>query len=74
MTADLHTAFYSKASANPGFAGVMPVGDAFQRALDHRIAKCVGFYGRSASTADGRATRRTFGGTTTCMPASMAPI
>jgi hypothetical protein len=44
MTADLRTAFYGKAAANPGFAGVAPVGDAFQRALDQGVAKSTGFY------------------------------
>lgn len=44
MTADLRTAFYSKASGNVGIAGVAPVGDAFQRALDLGIAKATGFY------------------------------
>ena len=44
MTADLHTAFYSKAASNPGLAGVVPVGDAFQRALDLGVAKSSGFY------------------------------
>ena len=44
MTADLRTAFDTKAQANPGFARVIPVGDAFQRALDEGIAKSDGFY------------------------------
>ena len=44
MTMDLHTSFHDKARANPGFAGVIPVGDAFQRALDERVAKDDGFY------------------------------
>ena len=44
MTADLHQAFYGKLAANPGFAGVVPVGDAFQRALDEGIAKRDHFY------------------------------
>lgn len=44
MTADLHQAFYGKLAANPGFAGVVPVGDAFQRALDEGIAKRGHFY------------------------------
>jgi hypothetical protein len=45
MTADLATAFRTKAQANPGFAGVIPVGEAFQRAVDQGIAKGDGFYG-----------------------------
>ena len=44
MTADLRAAFAEKAKANPGFAGVIPVGDAFQRAVDAGIAKADGFY------------------------------
>jgi hypothetical protein len=44
MTADLRAAFASKAQTNPNFAGVISVGDAFQRALDERIAKADGFY------------------------------
>jgi hypothetical protein len=44
MTSDLHDAFYAAAAANPGFAGVIPVGDAFQLALDTNIAKSSGFY------------------------------
>jgi len=45
MTADLRTAFSAKAQSNPGFADVIPVGDAFQRAVDEGIAKGDGFYG-----------------------------
>jgi hypothetical protein len=45
MTADLHEAFYAKAAANPGFAGVVPVGDAFQHAVDQGLAQGSGFYG-----------------------------
>jgi hypothetical protein len=48
MTADLNAAFTAKAAANPGIAGVIPVGNAFQRAVDQGIAKGDGFY-----TADG---------------------
>ena len=49
MTADLRASFEAKAAANPkNFAGVIPVGDAFQRALDVGVAKSDGFY-----TADG---------------------
>jgi hypothetical protein len=47
MTMDLHDAFYNKASTNPGFAGVIPVGDAFQRAVDERVAKADDFYDAS---------------------------
>ena len=44
MTQDLHTAFYNQAAANPGLAGVIPVGDAFQRALDEGVVKRGHFY------------------------------
>jgi hypothetical protein len=47
MTQDLHTSFYQKAGANPKFAGVVPVGDAFQRAIDRHVAKSDGFYDAS---------------------------
>lgn len=50
MTADLHAAFFAAAARNPGFTGVVPVGDAFQRAVDQGLAAGRGFYG-----ADGRA-------------------
>jgi hypothetical protein len=43
MTTDLRAAFAAKAQANPNFAGVIPVGDAFQRAVDTGIAKAEGF-------------------------------
>ena len=45
MTADLHAACYGLAAANPRFAGVVPVGDAFQRAVDQGLAPSSGFYG-----------------------------
>lgn len=44
MTADLHASAFNRAAANPNIAGVAPVGDAFQRALDQGIAKSGGFY------------------------------
>ncbi len=44
MTADLHNSFYGKAATNPNFAGVAPVGDAFQRAVNEGFAKGSGFY------------------------------
>jgi len=44
MTQDLHTSFYDKAAANPGFAGVIPVGDAFQSAVDLGLVKTDNFY------------------------------
>jgi hypothetical protein len=44
MTADLHAAFATEAAANPGLAGVIPVGDAFQLAVDLGTVKTSGFY------------------------------
>ena len=51
MTADLRAAFASKAATNTAFAGVIPVGDAFQRALDDGIAKRDGFYNAEGTYA-----------------------
>ena len=47
MSADLHASFAAKASANPRFAGVIPVGDAFQLAVDLNLVKTGGFYDAS---------------------------
>ncbi len=44
MTADLHADFYAKLASNPNFAGVLPVGDAFQFAFDNGLVKTGGFY------------------------------
>ena len=44
MTKDLHASFAAKAASNPGFAGVIPVGDAFQLAVDQGLVKTGGFY------------------------------
>ena len=44
MTTDMHAAFYGLAASNSGFAGVAPVGDAFQRAVDHGLVLGSGFY------------------------------
>jgi hypothetical protein len=44
MTTDLHNAFYSKVASNPRLAGIAPVGDAFQRAVNQGFAKGSGFY------------------------------
>ena len=44
MTSDLHDAFYAEAAANPGIAGVIPVGDAFQMAVDAGSVQGSGFY------------------------------
>jgi len=55
MTADLHNAFYNKVASNPKFAGVAPVGDAFQRAVNEGLVKGSGFY-KSDGTYDESAT------------------
>ena len=44
MTKDMHDAFYNLAAGNPGFTGVIPVGDAFQRAVDQGLVLTGGFY------------------------------
>jgi hypothetical protein len=44
MTTDLHNSFFGKAASNSNFAGVAPVGDAFQRAVNEGFAKGSGFY------------------------------
>jgi hypothetical protein len=44
MTSDLHAAFAGEAASNPGIAGVIPVGDAFQLAVDAGTVKSSGFY------------------------------
>ncbi len=44
MTADMHAAFYGLAAANSGITGVIPVGDAFQRAVDQGLVLSSGFY------------------------------
>ncbi len=44
MTTDMHAAFYGLAASNSGFAGVAPVGDAFQRAVDQGLVLGSGFY------------------------------
>ncbi len=44
MSADLHASFAAKAASNPGFAGVVPVGDAFQLAVNQGLVKTGGFY------------------------------
>jgi hypothetical protein len=51
LTSDLHKSFFDKASSNPGFAGVAPVGDAFQTAVKQGFVKGTGFY-RADGTYD----------------------
>jgi hypothetical protein len=53
MTADLRAAFERKAAANPNFVGVIPVGEAFQRAVDQGVAQGDGFYGADGTYATG---------------------
>lgn len=45
MTQDLHASFAAKAASNPRFAGVIPVGDAFQSAINAGLAQSSGFFG-----------------------------
>ncbi|MBU6260535.1 MAG: hypothetical protein KGL18_11280 [Burkholderiales bacterium] len=52
MTADLHAAFYGLAASSPGFAGVVPVGDAFQRAVNQGLAPGSGFYAADGTYAE----------------------
>lgn len=52
MSTDLHNAFYGKAASNAGFAGVVPVGDAFQRAVDAGVAAGSGFYDSNGITRE----------------------
>jgi hypothetical protein len=51
MTAELRNSFAAKALANPSIAGVIPVGEAFQRAVDQGVAKGDGFYGPEGTYA-----------------------
>jgi hypothetical protein len=44
MTTDMATVFYGLADTNKKFAGVVPVGNAFQRAVDAKVAKSSNFY------------------------------
>ena len=44
MTTDLHAAFAAEAAANPGIAGVIPVGDAFQLGVDSGKVQSSGFF------------------------------
>ena len=44
MTTDMSNVFYGLASANSNFAGVIPVGNAFQSAVNANTVKSTGFY------------------------------
>ncbi len=52
MTADMHAAFYGLAASNTGFAGLVPVGDAFQRAVEQGLALGSGFYRTDGAYAE----------------------
>ena len=52
MTTDLHASFYAKAATNVGFTGVIPVGDAFQRAVDQGKVLGSGFYDANGVTVE----------------------
>jgi len=52
MTTDLHNSFYAKAASNAGFTGVIPVGDAFQRAVDAGLVLGGGFYDANGVTVE----------------------
>ena len=52
MTRDMHAAFSGLAGVNHGFAGVVPVGDAFQRAVDQGLAPSSGFYQADGTYAE----------------------
>jgi hypothetical protein len=52
MTTDMHAAFYGLAASNSAFAGVVPVGDAFQRAVDLGLALDSGFYQADGTYAE----------------------
>jgi hypothetical protein len=51
MTTDLRNSFYGKVATNTNFAGVAPVGDAFQRAVNEGFAKGSGFYNAGGTYA-----------------------
>ena len=52
MSTDLHNAFDGKPATNAGFTGVVPVGDAFQRAVDAGLAAGSGFYDTNGITQE----------------------
>ena len=49
MTKDLHDSIFGLAASNPDYAGVIGVGDAFQRAFDQGVIKTGGFYNTSGT-------------------------
>ncbi len=44
MTTDMHSIFYGITASNKKIAGVVPVGDAFQKAVDTGVVKADNFY------------------------------
>jgi hypothetical protein len=44
MTTDLHNVFYGRVAANRNIKGVVPIGDAFQKAVDSNLVKANNFY------------------------------
>jgi len=44
MTQDIHAAYANDIATNPNFTGVIPVGDAFQSAVDKNLVQTTGFY------------------------------
>ncbi len=54
MTADLHAAYARVAATNPRFAGVIPVGDAMQAAVDDGLARWSGFGAAESAAARAR--------------------
>ena len=68
-----NTGLLRQGSDQPRFAGVIPVGDAFQRASTSGVAKDDDFYDAyGVYTTRRRRTGWTCGGTTTCTQASTA--
>lgn len=52
MTTEMHDAFFGLGTAANGFAGVVPVGDAFQRAVNDGLVLGSGFYNAQGSHAE----------------------
>jgi hypothetical protein len=52
MTTDLHNVFFGRASSNRRITGVIPVGDAFQRAVDTNVVKADNFYNADGTYND----------------------
>lgn len=52
MTTEMHAAFFGLGTAANGFAGVVPVGDAFPRAVNDGLVLGSGFYNAQGSCAE----------------------